>query len=151
MGCFNDPAWRAREDSTRTEFVCGGVGGWHQLPISSSLGLDQQDLTQLKPSLKTFRLVLRKEISWNILSLKNVKYITLLRNLTLNLKSLKLISAEKIKDMKDEAKRQIDVGFQCTECNNIFEEKHCLKTHIKSAHSKTISCDICNEIFNESR
>ena len=32
MGCFNDPAWK----------VCGWWwGGWHQIPISSSLGLDQ--------------------------------------------------------------------------------------------------------------
>ena len=37
MGCINDPAW-----TPTTQRVCGWGGGLNQLPISSSLGLDQK-------------------------------------------------------------------------------------------------------------
>ena len=52
--------------------------------------------------------------------------------------------------MENEQKAIASVKFKCSKCHQQFETKKIVKEHIKSNHTKSVKCKICNEVFDES-
>jgi uncharacterized CHY-type Zn-finger protein len=59
-------------------------------------------------------------------------------------------SVAKIKTMENEQRTTDTDKFKCFECHQQFDTKKILKLHIKSNHIKSVKCNVCNELFDES-